>query len=162
MRNDLLVILSLCMLLTACEVPVVEYQTSSDVALSDAREPPINIGSLEELYAYMGTLRYIRDPVAHNQEEFWQCPYETWYRRGGDCEDHAIFIAYYARLLGYEASIVGVDLITGEAHALVRLNGVLIDSLTCKRIPLGYIEDYIGEWSVEEALGICRDRYESE
>ena len=160
MKRDILKVLSLCTLLTSCVLSVTDYDDAEDVSIAEARRPPLEFASIEAVLSYAETIRYRSDERVHGVEEYWQCPYETWERGTGDCEDWAIFVAFFAESLGHQATLVAVTLSTGEAHAVVRLDGRFVDAYS-DSIPLN-ITSVDDEWTVEEALGICKDIYGSE
>ena len=162
MKHGVLMVLSLCALLTACEVPITSYDDAESLSIEEVQQPPLTFSSIGDIYRYIGkNTHYALDSEVHGEEEYWQSPYETYSLKTGDCEDWAIFVGYFAAKQGHTVSIVGANLVYGGHHALVRIDGTLMDGRCFTRFPANEIKSIDDEWSLEEALGICHDIYNS-
>lgn len=114
------------------------------------REPSISFTSLEEIYEYVETLRYVPDA-----EEYWQAPQETINRGTGDCEDMAIFIIYFAsRDLGMKVKLVGIHKANGTNHALAKLDNKYYEVYTMRTYDEESLDIYM-EVSLNYALTNC-------
>ena len=134
--KQILWILSVCGLLTSCVMSI--------------REPSIRFDSLDEIYAYLeNNVTYKADSY-----ENWQAPQDTIDKGTGDCDDFAIFIAYFAdRDLNASVTLCVIETGLTDKHMIVRINGVYHDS-TSRRIYL-YEPEILEEWSLNAALNKC-------
>ncbi len=65
-------------------------------------------------------VRYMRDDEVIKDNDTWQTSLDTYTRRWGDCEDHAILLADWMIDLGYDARVVA-GTVNGKGHAWVVL-----------------------------------------
>jgi len=124
----------------------------------DIREINMSFSSMEEVYAYVTeNVRYKSDLAVHGQEEYWQAPLETLERGTGDCEDFAILVGYFLEKMGYSVRVVGVETWYGSNHAILKVNGILYESLTYMAYPEYRIKRVIHTWSMDDAYLRCND-----
>ena len=135
-------IIMACLFLTGC--------TSLTDPMSLVRTPTLDFNSMSDLQDYvLHKLHYQSD-----SGDYWQAPQDTIDRGGGDCEDYAIFVAYYARKFGYDVYLVGISTPVGN-HMIVSLNGVLYEPQTLQARPDYNVYTKIARFTVEEAIQKC-------
>jgi len=137
--KKILWILSVCGILTSCANP-----------FEGIRNPDIHFNSIDAIYDYLDThITYKAD-----EWEYWQAPQETINKRSGDCEDFAIFIAYFAdRDLRADVMLYEIETGLTDKHMIVRINGVYRDSTS--RCTYPYEPDILEEWTLDAALNRC-------
>lgn len=114
------------------------------------RTPTKTFASMDELQNYVTyELTYKNEFTDH-----WQAPQETIDRGGGDCEDFAILVAYYARQFGYQVYLVAMETPRGN-HMIVMLNGKAYEPQTLKLYPYYDLYEQIDRLTLEEALRKC-------
>jgi hypothetical protein len=124
----------------------------------DIRDINMSFSSMEEVYVYVTeNVRYKSDLAVHGQEEYWQAPMETLERGTGDCEDFAILVGYFLEKMGYSVRVVGVETWYGSNHAILKVNGILYESLTYMLYPEYLIKRVIHTWSMDDAYLRCND-----
>lgn len=138
--KKILWILFVCGLLTSCANP-----------FEGIRDPDIHFDSLNEIYDYLNAhITYKSD-----EWEYWQAPQDTIDKGTGDCEDYAIFIAYFAdRDLNASVTLCVIETGLTDKHMIVRINGVYHDSTS--RYVYRYEPEILEEWSLKAALNRCR------
>lgn len=104
-------------------------------------------------------IEYVSDFEAHGVNNYWQTPEETLKRKTGDCEDHAILLAYYIKksYVEYEPKII-IGTIEDIGHAWVKWNGYYYEATTGKRLSYKeYEQTYVAktELTLNKALKRC-------
>src|SRR5574344_2897180 len=75
------------------------------------REPVIQFKNLYDMKKWMKVnLSYALDRDVYGKDEYWASPQEFIDKKRGDCEDYAIFVAYFASKMGYDVRIVCYDM----------------------------------------------------
>lgn len=78
------------------------------------------LGSLEEIIAFLGGCRYVKDREVFGRDEVWMHPEDFERTREGDCEDHALWAWVRLAGLGLDARFTA-GLHEGGGHAWVTL-----------------------------------------
>jgi hypothetical protein len=84
--------------------------------------------------------RYVRDHFTYYPDpegtDIWQKASETFYRKGGDCEDYAIFALYCLRFHGWAYD--AFDVIKNRSAAVL---GIVWSGITAGHAVMVYVED---------------------
>lgn len=86
-------------------------------------------------------IRYQREPI-----DVWALPRETLGRGFGDCEDFAILkralLLAAGRADGDIAMVIVNDLIARQPHAVLMVDGLVLDSFNSLHLPVSKVRDY--------------------
>lgn len=86
-------------------------------------------------------VQYVPDHGDH-----WQAPLETLVRRQGDCEDIALLKRALLMSAGYHDKNIFLtivhDLVTRQDHAVVVVDGYVLDSFNARTLPVEQVKDY--------------------
>lgn len=86
----------------------------------------VQVGSVEELTAWLSRCEYVRDPELFNEADYWQHPRTFEHLRKGDCEDFSLWAWRKLVELGYDAEFVAGQCLSpacgGSPHTWVLLH----------------------------------------
>lgn len=147
---------------SGCELP---YGVLPEPNVDEADYPTRfeDVPEIQTDGSFMGILQWVADNIeyvndndVHGRGE-WQQPSETYQRRTGDCEDHAILAAFLLTRAGYDGVMIWVGYDEDSGHVWVEWSGHFYET-TSARIRDDVIYDYPLDqryMTLDEAMSIA-------